>query len=96
MKWAMLVVSDVFTRTLPSGLMPMPSGSTPTGISVTTRPAAMSSTDTMLSFSLETYRVLPSGLRVNSSGSGPLGRVRVTVSDPKSSTSIWSASLVQM
>ena len=33
MKWAMLVVSEVLTRILPSGLMPMPSGSTPTGTS---------------------------------------------------------------
>ena len=31
MKWAMLVVSDVATTVLPSGLTPMPSGSTPTG-----------------------------------------------------------------
>ena len=29
MKCTMFVVSDVFTSTLPSGLMPMPSGSTP-------------------------------------------------------------------
>ena len=38
MKWAMLVVSDVLTSTLPSGLMPMPSGSTPTGMSPRTLP----------------------------------------------------------
>ena len=30
MKWAMLVVSDVLIRILPSGLIAMPSGSTPT------------------------------------------------------------------
>ena len=33
MKCAMLVVSEVFTTHLPSWLTPMPSGSTPTGIS---------------------------------------------------------------
>ena len=38
MKCAMLVVSEVLTSHLPSGLMPMPSGSTPTGISPTTSP----------------------------------------------------------
>jgi hypothetical protein len=32
MKWAMLVVPDVFTMVLPSGLAAMPSGSTPVGI----------------------------------------------------------------
>ena len=36
MKCAMFVVSDVLTMVLPSGLMPIPSGSTPTGISATT------------------------------------------------------------
>src|SRR5262249_21780559 len=36
LKCAMLVVSDVATSSLPSGLMPSPSGSTPTGISATT------------------------------------------------------------
>ena len=36
MKWAMLVVSEVLTRIVPSGLMPMPSGSTPTGTSAST------------------------------------------------------------
>ena len=35
MKCAMLVVSEVLTIILPSGLTPMPSGSTPTGISAT-------------------------------------------------------------
>jgi len=34
-KCAMFVVSDVLTSTLPSGLRPIPSGSTPTGISAT-------------------------------------------------------------
>ena len=52
MKCAMLVVSEVLTSTLPSGLTPMPSGSTPTGISFVTRPAARSRMETMLSFSL--------------------------------------------
>ena len=52
MKCAMLVVSEVLTRVLPSGLTPMPSGSTPTGISVTFWPESTSTTVTMLSFSL--------------------------------------------
>ena len=52
MKWAMLVVSDVVTSTLPSGLMPMPSGSTPTGISASTESFSMSTTVTRLSSSL--------------------------------------------
>jgi hypothetical protein len=54
MKCAMLVVSDVLTSMPPSGLTPIPSGSTPTGISVTIRPDFTSSTETMLSFSLAT------------------------------------------
>ena len=52
MKCAMLVVSDVVTRSLPSGLMPMPSGSTPTGISASTVSFSMSTTVTRLSSSL--------------------------------------------
>ena len=51
MKWAMLVVSEVFTSTLPSGLMPMPSGSTPTGTSATIEFFSTSSTVTWLSSS---------------------------------------------
>ena len=54
MKCAMLVVSEVFTMVPPSGLTPMPSGSTPVGISVSALRAATSMTVTMLSFSLET------------------------------------------
>src|SRR5262245_8425318 len=42
MKCAMLVVSDVATKSLPSGLIPRPSGSTPTGISATTVPFSAS------------------------------------------------------
>ena len=54
MKWAMLVVSEVLMSSLPSGLTAMPSGSTPTWISLAMRPPGMSMTETMLSFSLET------------------------------------------
>ena len=54
MKWAMLVVSEVVTRTVPSGLMPIPSGSTPTGTSAITVPFSRSMTVTMLSSSLAT------------------------------------------
>ena len=50
---AMLVVSDVLTRILPSGLIAMPSGSTPTGISATTLRVLMSMTVTRLSFSFD-------------------------------------------
>ena len=52
MKCAMLVVSEVLTMVLPSGLMPMPSGSTPTGISASTERLATSITVTRLSSSL--------------------------------------------
>ena len=52
MKCAMLVVSEVFTSILPSGLMPMPSGSTPTGISAIGSPDSTSTIVTMLSSSL--------------------------------------------
>ncbi len=54
MKWAMLVVSEVLTRIDPSGLNPIPSGSTPTGTSATTLFFSMSSTVTWLSSSLAT------------------------------------------
>ncbi len=54
MKCAMLVVSDVLTSSLPSGLTPIPSGSTPTGISPVIRPPGTSRIETRLSFSLET------------------------------------------
>ena len=54
MKWAMFVVSDVLTMILPSGEMPMPSGSTPTGISDSTPLDSMSMTVTRLSSSLAT------------------------------------------
>ena len=54
MKWAMLVVSEVFTRTLPSGDSPIPSGSTPTGISASTLFFSMSMMVTWLSSSLAT------------------------------------------
>ena len=54
MKCAMFVVSDVLTSSLPSGLMPMPSGSTPTGISASTLSVSMSTTVTRLSSSLAT------------------------------------------
>ena len=54
MKCAMLVVSDVLTTILPSGLTAMPSGSTPTGISLTTLRVAMSIAVSSASFSLAT------------------------------------------
>ena len=54
MKCAMFVVSDVLTMVLPSGLMPMPSGSTPTGISASTFLLSRSITVTRLSSSLAT------------------------------------------
>jgi hypothetical protein len=88
MKCAMLVVSDVHSTVLPSGLTAMPSGSTPTGISDTIRPSAISSTETWLLSSLATNSVFPSVLSAMYSGSGLLGSTRVTVSVAKSSTSI--------
>ncbi len=54
MKCAMLVCSDVFTTRLPSGETPMPSGSTPTGISASFAPVARSTTVTRPSSSLAT------------------------------------------
>ena len=54
MKCAILVVSEVATSRLPSGLMPSPSGSTPTKISANTVLLAMSTTVTRLSSSLAT------------------------------------------
>ena len=54
MKCAMLVVSEVLTMVLPSGLTAMPSGSTPTGISVFTSLLPTSMAVTRLSFSLAT------------------------------------------
>src|SRR5882757_8503815 len=75
MKCAMLVVSDVLIRILPSGLIVMPSGSTPTWMSPIRARFSRSITVTVLSFSLATYIVLPAASWVNSSGSGPEGRV---------------------
>src|ERR1700760_3477113 len=75
MKCAMLVVSDVLIRILPSGLIVMPSGSTPTWMSPSRARFSRSITVTVLSFSLATYMVLPAASWVNSSGSGPEGRV---------------------
>ena len=54
MKCAMLVVSDVLIRILPSGLMVMPSGSTPTWMSPRRARFSRSITVTVLSFSLAT------------------------------------------
>ena len=54
MKCAMLVVSDVLIRILPSGLSVMPSGSTPTWMSPTRTRFSRSMTVTVLSFSLAT------------------------------------------
>src|SRR3954453_12680872 len=54
MKCAMLVVSDVLIRILPSGLTVMPLGSTPTWISPSRVRFWMSMTVTVLSFSLAT------------------------------------------
>ena len=54
MKCAMLVVSDVLIRILPSGLIVMPSGSTPTWMSPTATRFSRSMTVTVLSFSLAT------------------------------------------
>ena len=75
MKCAMLVVSDVLIRILPSGLIAMPSGSTPTWMSPIRARFSRSMMVTVLSFSLATYRILPAASRTNSSGSGPEGRV---------------------
>jgi hypothetical protein len=47
MTCAMLVLSEVATVYFESGLTPMPSGSTPTGISAFTSPLAVSMTVTM-------------------------------------------------
>ena len=62
MKCAMLVVSEVPTTILPSGLTAMPSGSTPTAHRAE-RPCVATSMKvrTIASFSLATYSVLPSG-----------------------------------
>src|SRR6476619_3151633 len=54
MKCAILVVSDVATRILPSGLRPMPSGSTPTCTSARGVRRSKSIIVTVLSFSLAT------------------------------------------
>ena len=54
MKCAMLVVSEVLTTVLPSGLTPMPSGSMPTGISETIVRASTSMAVTRLSSSFAT------------------------------------------
>ncbi len=52
MTCAMLVLSEVATVNLESGLTPMPSGSTPTGISASTSPLLVSMTVTIESSSL--------------------------------------------
>ena len=52
MTCAMLVLSEVATVYLPSGLTVMPSGSTPTGTSASTSPVLMSMMVTRLSSSL--------------------------------------------
>src|SRR6266481_5125093 len=54
MKCAMLVVSEVLIRIFPSGLMAMPSGSTPTWMSPTRTRFSRSIMVTVLSFSLAT------------------------------------------
>ena len=54
MKCAMLVVSDVLIRILPSGLSAMPSGSTPTWTSPSRARFSRSMIVTVLSFSLAT------------------------------------------
>src|ERR1700746_3131466 len=77
MKCAMLVVSEVLMRILPSGLTAMPSGSTPTSTSPTRARFSMSRMVTVLSFSLATYKNLPVGSWLNNSGSGPDGSVPV-------------------
>ena len=96
MKCAMLVVSDVLTTHLPSWLTPMPSGSTPTGISDSIWPLAMSTTVTMLSSSLATNISEPSGARSISSGSGPDGSLPMIWWVVVSMTSIVSSSEAQM
>ena len=60
MKWAMLVVSDVATTVLPSGLTPMPSGST-TGI---WRAAGRKSTAIYANSNQDRQKVLTSRARV--------------------------------
>ena len=69
----MLVVSEVLTTIEPSGLTATPSGSTPTGNSLTTLRVAMSIAVRSASFSLATKTSFPSGLTRNCSGSGPDG-----------------------
>ena len=73
MRCAMLVVSEVLTTIEPSGLTATPSGSTPTGNSLTTLRVAMSIAVSSASFSLATKTSFPSGLTRNCSGSGPDG-----------------------
>ena len=73
MRWAMLVVSEVLTTIESSGLTATPSGSTPTGNSLTTLRVAMSIAVRSASFSLATNTNLPSRLTRNCSGSGPDG-----------------------
>src|SRR4029078_12165660 len=67
----MLVDSEVAAVYLPSGLTPMPSGSTPTGTSPITSPLLMSMMVTRLSSSLAMEMILPVGSMAISSGSGP-------------------------
>ena len=69
----MLVVSEVLTTIKPSGLTATPSGSTPTGYSLTTLRVAVSMAVNSASFSLATKTSFPSGLTRKCSGSGPDG-----------------------
>src|SRR3954453_18320688 len=77
-KCAMLVVSEVLIRIFPSGLIAMPSGSTPTWTSPTRARLSISMIVTVFSFSLATYRILPAASCTNSSGSGPEGSLSTT------------------
>ena len=68
------MVSDVLTNNFPLFVNPIPSGSTPTGISSIIILSFMSTTVTIASSSLAMYKVSSSGDNINSSGSGPDGR----------------------
>src|SRR5262249_15151844 len=79
MKCAMLVVSDVFTRILPSGLNPIPSGSTPAFNTARRGGRLIVYVGTILVFLVGTEGRRPGGSSGNRLGAGPEGRVVTTL-----------------
>src|SRR5271163_675068 len=92
MRWAMLVVSEVFTTIAPSGLTATPSGSTPTGNWTIALRVLTSMAVSSASFSLATNTNVPSGLTRSCSGSGPDGSSPTTAIVLVSMTWIVSSS----